>query len=158
MPVSPIFALGLLSQSVFFGAHVVGASVFIPTIRRSDASPSVQVKLWEGLYDKAAPIMASSAFASFACYMYEAYNAGAGSILRQFAIRSGMLSISALPFTLLVIMGTSMKLKSMRAMDDEKLEENNYGSLIDRWNKLSIVRMCIFGAGIANALCYLVKY
>lgn len=158
MPISPIFALGLLTQSVFVGGHVATSSVFIPDILESEASPQTQLRLWEGLFDRVQPIMSKCAFVSFACYMYEAYNAGAGSPLRQAALVSGGLSVSAVVFSVLVIFRLVGKLKSMKTMDDETLIAKNYSNMIANWSKLSMVRMTIFTAGFINALCYLVKY
>lgn len=158
MSISPVFALGLLAQSIFVGGNVGVSGIFLPTIRQSEATPNIQVKLWGSLYDKAAKLFASSAFTSFVCYMYLAYHAGAGNPLRQTAIISGLLSLSAVPFTFIVIMGTVKKLKSYAAMDNATLVELNYGGVIDYWNKLSIARTLVFAAGFANSLYYLVKY
>lgn len=155
---TPVLALGLVSQSVFFGGNIAISSIFIPIIRQKQVPPNLQVKMWEKMYDDASKLMAGSAFVGFACYMYEAYAANPGTAIRQVAVISGALSISVIPFTFVAIMGTVKKLKNLSRLESEQeLINNNFGGLIDKWNKLSIARALIFSAGFANALFYHLK-
>lgn len=158
MSITPVLALGLVSQSIFFGGNIAISSIFIPIIRQKQVPPKLQVKMWEKTYDDASKLMAGSAFVGFLCYMYEAYTANPGTAIRQAAVVSGVLSISVIPFTLVAIMGTVKKLKNLSGMESEQeLIHNNFGGLIDYWNKLSIARALVFSAGFANALFYHIR-
>lgn len=153
-----MLALGLVSQSIFIGGNIALSSIFIPIIRQKDVPPKLQVKLWDKLFEDSAKLMARCALVSFLCYLYEAYTADSGSPLRQSAIISGGLSIAVIPFTFGAIMGTIKQLKALASLEnDQELVKHKFGSLIDRWNKLSVVRMLIFSAGFANALYYHIK-
>lgn len=158
MSITPVLALGLVSQSIFFGGNIAISSIFIPIIRQRQVPPKLQVKMWEKMYDDASKLMAGSAFVGFLCYMYEAYTANPGTAIRQAAVVSGALSISVIPFTIVAIMGTVKKLKNLSGMESEQeLIHNNFGGLIDYWNKLSIARALVFSAGFANALFYHIR-
>lgn len=158
MPITSVLALGLVSQSIFFGGNIALSTIFIPIIRQEDVPPKLQVKLWGRLFEESAKLMSRSALVSFLCYMYEAYSANSGTTIRQSAIISGVLSIAVIPFTIGAIMGTVRKLKALSSLeDDQELVKHKFGDLIDRWNKLSVVRMLIFSAGFANALYVHIK-
>ncbi|CAR65518.1 DEHA2C00924p [Debaryomyces hansenii CBS767] len=73
MSITSVLALGLFSQSIFFGGNIAVSSIFIPIIRQKQVPPKLQVKMWEKIYDDASKLMAGSAFVGFLCYMYEAY-------------------------------------------------------------------------------------
>lgn len=158
MSITPVLAVGLVSQSIFFGGNIVISSIFVPNIRQKDITPKLQLNLWERMYDDSSKLMPVAAITSFLCYMYEAYLSNPGSAARQSSIISGVLSIAVLPFTIGAMFGTIKKLKGFLSLEsDQELTQNNFGGWIDHWNKLSIVRVLIFSAGFANALFYHIK-
>lgn len=158
MSFTPVLALGLLSQSIFFGGNVAVSALFIPNIRQKQVPATVQIKLWERLYDDASKLMAASAATSFCCYVYESLSAPCGSEARQaFAICAGF-SISVIPFTFLAIMPTVKKIKSLTLIKtDKELETQDFGFFIDRWSMFSLARMLLFSIGFGYALFYHVK-
>mmetsp|Transcript_1443 Transcript_1443/g.1438 ORF Transcript_1443/g.1438 Transcript_1443/m.1438 type:complete len:160 (-) Transcript_1443:94-573(-) len=158
MSITPVLAIGLLSQSIFFGGNVVISSIFIPNIRKKDIPPKLQLKLWERMYDDGSKLMPAVAITSFLCYMYEAYSSNPGSVARQSSVISGVLSIAILPFTVGAMFSTIKKLKGFLSLEsDQELTQKNFGDWIDHWNKLSMVRVLIFSAGFANTLFYHIR-
>ena len=153
MAFTSIFALGLVSQSVFFGGNVAISGMFIPVLRNSQLAPSSQIKIWEKLFLSGAQWMVPAAVASAACYLYEAYYA-VDDYTRRTMLVSGGLSISVLLFTRIVMFPGIRNLRGLVQLSDAELISKNFGSGIDNWNKLSIVRALISSAGFANALWY----
>lgn len=47
MSITSVLALGLFSQSIFFGGNIAVSSIFIPIIRQKQVPPKLQVKMWE---------------------------------------------------------------------------------------------------------------
>lgn len=151
MAFTPVLALGLVSQSIFVGGNVAISSLFIPIIRNSQLQPSSQVKLWSKMFTGATKIMVPSAIISSICYFYQAYY----SVDRESRLPmliTGAISLSVLFYTRIFMFPNIRQLQGYELLADEELESKNFGSSIDLWNKLSIIRVLIFSIGFASGL------
>jgi hypothetical protein len=113
--------------------------------------PLDRVAVWSKSFDLASKVMASLSLTATASFATAAYYAPTISI-RNSMIASSALAISALPFTLIVILPTVKKLKAIQANNDTFQATAEGDSLIEKWGKLSLIRWTFMLVACLNGL------
>jgi hypothetical protein len=159
LPIRLAQTLGITS-SFLLGGVSAGLSFF--TIPRLLESPTpLMLRQWRTMYIAGKHAAIPGAFLSSLSYFFLAYNAlsstnpfagGNGNGVGISYVVSGLLSVGIIPFTLLVLMPTNLKLEAkeeeVRALKDgDGLVEIGVAGgetakvLVDRWGALNLVRV-----------------
>jgi len=129
----------------------VGISfIFLPTLR-CVSLPYDRVAAWSKLYDIGSKIM--MAFSGVGCLAFgtAAYYAPTYYIQNSM-IASALLSISAVPFTVLFMRPTVQALKAIEKDGDDVKTTAEGDKLIEKWGKLSLMRCSLVCIGALNGL------
>ncbi|GMM36608.1 hypothetical protein DASC09_039330 [Saccharomycopsis crataegensis] len=156
MALSLLPGLGITFQSIFVGGNLVTSALFVPALRNTNIPPSNQIKLWEKMFIGGAKLMAPCAIFSAASYIYLGCNASNSFEQTSMFISAGF-SFSVILFTTIVMRSNIRYIQGLVGLSDEDLESKDYGSAINKWNKLSISRCLLLSLGLVNMLWYQYK-
>jgi hypothetical protein len=124
--------------------------VFLPSLRRVTV-PLDRISAWSRQYDIAARIMASLAAITFTSFGIAAYYAPT-QYLQKSMIASALLSVSVVPFTLLVIFPTNKALKAIEKSGEGEVALSEGDRLLKKWGRLSLIRWSLMAVAALNGL------
>uniref|UniRef100_A0A060T9S1 ARAD1D21010p n=1 Tax=Blastobotrys adeninivorans TaxID=409370 RepID=A0A060T9S1_BLAAD len=136
---------GVIAQANFVSGNVALTATVFPSLRKSNIPPSQQLRVWNGIYDRAAVLFGASSLVSGLCYGAAAYLRPS---IRTPMVISALFALSPLPVTALFILPVVKELKRLDTQSEK--DEAAISTNLDRWMTLSIVRFVISTIGLAN--------
>lgn len=136
---------GVIAQANFVAGNVALSATVFPSLRQANIPPSQQVRVWNGIYDRASKLFGASSVISALCYGAAAYLRPS---IRTPMVVSALFALSPLPVTFLFIMPAVKELKRLDAQAEK--DEAAISTNLDRWITMSLVRFVISSIGLAN--------
>lgn len=156
-PLETATTIAGISTSVFFIGNLTNSYFgIVPAVLDSTNSDSKRskAKAWLFFYDRAKTVMAgasTTSFVAFSTILYQLWDLPLRQSERRLAGLGAVMSIAALPWTLILMAPINTQLQQIVQGDTAK--EPYAEKLIVKWKDMHVIRMIFGGVSYVSALC-----